>query len=233
MSKTCLALVRHGQSLWNQKNLFTGWTDIDLSRKGREEARLAGRFLKEQGLVFDFAYSSVLKRAIRTLWIILDEMDLMWIPVTKTWRLNERHYGALQGRDKNQMREKYGEEQVQKWRRDWTLKPPAIRKRTLNPKIYKDLTPPTGESLKDTQERLLPFWKQTVDPVIRNKKSVLISAHGNSLRALIKHIENISDDETASLNVSTGQPLIYFVSPETGALKKQLTTTQFGRSSRS
>ena len=209
MSKIHLVLIRHGQSQWNQENLFTGWTDIDLSQKGREEAQRAGLLLKKKGLTFDCAYTSVLKRAIRTLWIILDEMDLMWIPVIKTWRLNERHYGALQGKNKKHIIEQYGEEQVKKWRRDFITKPPEIREQTLHPKIYKNLTPPRGESLKDTQQRLLPFWKQTIQPMVQEKKSILISAHGNSLRALMKYLENIPDDEISSLDIPTGQPIIY------------------------
>ena len=203
-------LIRHGQSLWNQQNRFTGWTDIDLSRQGREEARRAGILLKEKGLIFDCAFTSVLKRAIRTLWIILDEMDLMGIPVTKTWRLNERHYGALQGQNKTSIMKKYGKAQLQKWRRGFTTNPPELREeQTLNPRIYENFTPPRSESLKDTQERLIPLWKEIVHPIILKKKSVLIAAHGNSLRALIKHLENISDNDISSLNIPTGQPLIY------------------------
>lgn len=214
MSKIHLVLIRHGQSQWNQENLFTGWTDIDLSQKGQEEARTAGLLLKEKGLTFDCAFTSVLKRAIRTLWIILDEMNLMWIPVIKTWRLNERHYGALQGKNKKHIMEQYGKDQVQKWRRDFTTPLPEIREQTLHPKIYKNVTPPLGESLKDTQDRLLPFWKEIIQPQIQEKKSLLIAAHGNSLRALVKHLENIPNDEISSLDIPTGQPIIYSVNPK-------------------
>ena len=214
-------LIRHGQSQWNQENLFTGWTDIDLNQKGREEARIAGLLLKEKGLTFDCAFTSVLKRAIRTLWIILDEMDLMWIPVIKTWRLNERHYGSLQGKNKNHIMEQYGKNQVQKWRRGFTTKPPEMREQTLHPKIYKNVTPPAGESLKDTQERLLPVWKEAIQPKIQEKKSLLIAAHGNSLRALIKHLENIPNDEISSLDIPTGQPIIYSVNAK-GSFSREM-----------
>ena len=221
MSKTHLVLIRHGQSQWNQKNLFTGWTDIDLNQKGQEEAQKAGLLLKEKGLTFDCAFTSVLKRAIRTLWIILDEMDLMWIPVIKTWRLNERHYGALQGKNKNHIMEQYGKDQLQKWRRDFSIKPPLLEgKQVFHPKIDKNLTLPRGESLKDTQNRLLPFWKQTILPMIQEKKSVLIVAHGNSLRALIKHLENISDSKIPSLNIPTGKPIIYSLDSRGTILQK-------------
>ena len=221
MSKTNLVLIRHGQSQWNQKNLFTGWTDIDLSQKGQEEAKKAGLLLKEKGLTFDCAFTSVLKRAIRTLWIILDEMDLMWIPVIKTWRLNERHYGALQGKNKNHIMKQYGKDQLQKWRRNFSTKPPLLEgKQVFHPKIDKNLTLPRGESLKDTQNRLLPFWKQTILPMIQEKKSVLIVAHGNSLRALIKHLENISDSEIPSLNIPTGKPIIYSLNSKGTILQK-------------
>ena len=210
--KTHLVLIRHGQSQWNQKNLFTGWTDIDLSQKGKEEAKKAGLFLKEKGLTFDYAFTSVLKRAIRTLWIILDEMDLMWIPVTKSWKLNERHYGALQGKNKKLIMEEYGEDQLQKWRRDFSTKPPLLENNQApHLKIYKNLTPPYGESLKDTQERLLPFWRQTIQPRLQEGNSVLIAAHGNSLRALVKHLESISDNEITQLNIPTGKPIIYSI----------------------
>ena len=221
MSANHLVLIRHGQSLWNQQNRFTGWTDIDLNQQGREEARQAGLLLKEKGLVFDCAFTSVLKRAIRTLWIILDEMDLMGIPVIKTWRLNERHYGALQGQNKDSIMEQYGKDQLQKWRRDFIIKLPELQeKQILHPQIYKNLTPPRSESLKDTQKRLLPVWKETIQPLILEKKSVLISAHGNSLRALIKHLENISDKNISSLNIPTGQPLIYSLDSKGSILRK-------------
>ena len=222
MPKIHLALVRHGQSLWNEQGRFTGWTDIDLSRKGGEEARQAGRLLKKKGVDFDFAFCSVLKRSIRTLWIILDEMDLMWIPVTKSRLLNERHYGALQGQKKEKVIERYGKEQVQEWRRGFSEKPPKGRPGRLNPKIYGDLkTAPEGESLKDTLNRLTPLWEQSALPLIRRNKSILISAHGNSLRALTKRLETISDSAISSLNIPTGQPVLYTLNSTGRILSKE------------
>lgn len=211
-----LVLVRHGESLWNKENRFTGWTDIDLSEKGIEEARSAGRLLKEQGFVFDVAFTSVLKRAIRTLWIILDEMDLMWIPIQNSWRLNERHYGALQGLNKSEMAAKYGEEQVHIWRRSYDIRPPALERNDprfpgFDPR-YSDLKPdelPATECLKDTVARFLPYWHETIAPTIKAGKRVVIVAHGNSLRALVKYLDTISEEKIVALNIPTGMPLVY------------------------
>jgi 2,3-bisphosphoglycerate-dependent phosphoglycerate mutase len=211
-----LVLLRHGESIWNKENRFTGWTDVDLSEKGREEAKKAGQVLKEKGFTFDLAYTSVLKRAIRTLWIVMDEMDLMWIPVYRSWRLNERHYGALQGLNKSEIAAKYGEDQVLMWRRSYDIQPPALLETDPhypgNDPRYKELDPrdiPLTECLKDTVRRFLPFWHQTLAPVIKSGKKVLIAAHGNSLRALVKYLDNISDQEIVGLNIPTGLPLVY------------------------
>ena len=211
-----LVLLRHGESVWNQENRFTGWTDVDLSDKGREEAREAGRLLKEQGYSFDVAFTSVLKRAIRTLWIVLDEMDLMWIPVIRDWRLNERHYGALQGLNKAETAARYGEPQVKLWRRSYDIRPPALE--ASDPRYpghdprYRGLTAeqlPLTECLKDTVARFLPCWHEAVAPAVRGGQRVLITAHGNSLRALVKYLDNIPDAEIVELNVPTGVPLVY------------------------
>ena len=211
-----LVLLRHGDSVWNKENRFTGWTDVDLSGKGIDEARDTGRLLSESGFVFDVAFTSVLKKAIRTLWIVLDEMDLMWIPVMRSWRLNERHYDALQGLNKAETAKIYGEEQVHLWRRSYDVRPPALEKTDPrypgNDPRYKDLSEdelPLAESLKDTLERLLPYWHDTIAPTVNSRKKVLIVAHGNSLRALIKYLDNISDDEIVDLNIPTGMPLVY------------------------
>lgn len=211
-----LVLLRHGESVWNRENRFTGWTDVDLSEKGLTEAHKAGKILREEGFVFDKAYTSVLKRAIRTLWITLDEMDLMWIPVSRSWRLNERHYGALQGLNKSETAVKYGEEQVFIWRRSYEIPPPPLEEGDeRNPKNdprYGDLKVeeyPLTECLKDTVERFLPYWNDEIAPAIRSGKRVLIAAHGNSLRALVKHLDNISDNEISQLNIPTGVPLVY------------------------
>jgi 2,3-bisphosphoglycerate-dependent phosphoglycerate mutase len=208
--------VRHGESVWNKKNVFSGWTDVDLSLKGIEEARNSGRMLKDSGFIFDIAFTSVLKRAIRTLWIVLDEMDLMWIPIKNSWRLNERCYGALQGLNKSEMVKKHGEKQVLIWRRSFDVKPPALDKADTrfpgNDPRYRDLRDeelPLTESLKDTYERALPYWKNTIIPEIKSGKKTLIVAHGNSMRALIKYIDKISNDEIVKLNVPTGIPLVY------------------------
>lgn len=211
-----IVLLRHGESIWNKENRFTGWKDVDLSERGIAEAREAARLLTENSFTFDIAFTSVLKRAIRTLWIILDEMALMWIPVYKSWRLNERHYGALQGLNKREMAEKYGEEQVLIWRRSYDERPPALTKDDSrfpgkDPR-YKDLKAgelPFTESLKDTVMRLLPYWHNTIAPVLRERKRILIAAHGNSLRALVKYLDNISDQDVVQLNIPTGIPLIY------------------------
>ena len=211
-----LVLLRHGESLWNQENRFTGWTDIDLSPKGIEEARRSGQTLRDQGFVFDVAYTSVLKRAIRTLWWVLDEMDLMWIPVHRRWRLNERHYGALQGLNKIEMVEKHGEQQVKIWRRSYDVPPPPLdpddpRHPHHDPR-YRDLEPgeiPASECLKDTVGRFLPLWHQELAPRIREGQRLLIVAHGNSLRALVKYLDGISDEDIVELNIPTGIPLLY------------------------
>ncbi len=211
-----LVLIRHGESDWNRQNRFTGWTDVDLSEKGIDEAREGGRVLKREGFVFDVAFTSVLKRAIRTLWIVLDEMDLMWIPVHNSWRLNERHYGALQGLNKSETAEKFGEGQVKIWRRSYDIRPPELtrddpRYPGRDPR-YKDLSPedlPLTECLKDTVARFLPYWHETIARVIRTGKRVVIAAHGNSLRALVKYLDNISDEEIVELNIPTGMPLVY------------------------
>jgi 2,3-bisphosphoglycerate-dependent phosphoglycerate mutase len=213
---TKLVLLRHGESLWNKENRFGGWTDTDLSEKGIAEAKKAGQVLKEQGYTFDVAFTSVLKRAIRTLWIVLDVMDLMWIPVYRSWRLNERYYGALQGLNKSDTAAKYGEEQVLIWRRSYDVQPPAMDRRDErypgNDPKYRDLDAtelPLTESLKDTSNRVLPYWHEVITPAIKGGKRVLISAHGNSLRALVKHLDNLSDQDILSLNIPTGIPLIY------------------------
>jgi 2,3-bisphosphoglycerate-dependent phosphoglycerate mutase len=211
-----LILIRHGESLWNRENRFTGWKDIDLSHQGREEAHSAGRLLKEQGYMFDIAWTSVLKRAIRTLWTIQDEMDLMWIPVIRSWRLNERHYGALTGLDKAETAAKYGEEQVHIWRRSYNIPPPSFLPGNKdNPgydpryaEIPADKIPLT-ECLKDTVERFLPIWETDIAPAIRSGKRVLIAAHGNSIRALVKHLDQVSDTDITTLNIPTGIPLVY------------------------
>lgn len=213
---TKLVLVRHGESIWNKENRFTGWTDVDLSEKGREEAENAGKVLKADGYDFDLAYTSVLKRAIRTLWYIMDEMDLMWIPVIKDWRLNERHYGALQGLNKAETAAKHGEEQVKLWRRSYDIRPPALEESDErfpghDPK-YRSLSDeelPRTECLKDTVARFLPLWKNEISTQIKSGKKVLIVAHGNSLRALVKYLDNIPDEEIVGLNIPTGIPLVY------------------------
>jgi 2,3-bisphosphoglycerate-dependent phosphoglycerate mutase len=211
-----LVLLRHGESEWNQENRFTGWTDVDLSEKGMQEAKKAGQLMKEAGLDFDIAYTSVLKRAIRTLNLATDVMDLLWIPVIKSWRLNERHYGALQGLNKAETAAKYGDEQVHVWRRSYDIQPPALTKederfpghdRRYSDMDKKDL--PLTECLKDTVVRFLPFWHETIAPSILAGQRVLIAAHGNSLRALVKYLDNIPDDEIAELNIPTGVPLVY------------------------
>ncbi len=211
-----LVLLRHGESIWNKENKFTGWTDIDLSKKGILEARKAGKVLKQKGYTFDIAYTSVLKRAIRTLWLVLDEMNLMWLPIINTWHLNERHYGALQGLRKDQMAKKYGEEQVHIWRRSYDIRPPALK---TTEKIYMDNEPkyknlskikiPFSECLQDTVSRVMPYWNEVILPEINLGKKVLIVAHGNSLRALVKHLDNISDEDIPNLNIPTGIPLVY------------------------
>jgi 2,3-bisphosphoglycerate-dependent phosphoglycerate mutase len=211
-----VVLLRHGESTWNKENLFTGWTDVDLSEKGVEEAKEGGRVLREQGYVFDIAFTSVLKRAIRTLWIVMDEMDLMWIPVIRDWRLNERHYGALQGLNKSEMAEKFGEEQVKVWRRSYDTRPPALEetdpRNPSNDPRYAELSKeqiPLTECLKDTVARFLPCWHEVIAPTVQSGKRVIIAAHGNSLRALVKYLDNIPDDVIPGLNIPTGMPLVY------------------------
>ena len=221
-----LVLLRHGESVWNKENKFTGWTDVDLSEKGVEESKKAGQVLKEENYTFDVAYTSVLKRAIHTLWPVLDEMDLAWIPVYKSWRLNERHYGALQGLNKAKTAEKYGEEQVHKWRRSYDVQPPALTKdddrypgkeRMYGQLSEKEL--PLTESLKNTVERFLPYWHETIAPAIKEGKRVLIAAHGNSLRALVKHLDDVSNEEIVRLNIPTGIPLVYELDEDLKPLK--------------
>ena len=211
-----LVLLRHSESIWNKENRFTGWTDVDLSEEGIAEAKKAGQTLKEQGYTFDVAFTSVLKRAIRTLWLVLDEMDLMWIPVYLSWRLNEKHYGALQGLNKAEMAAKFGEEQVLMWRRSYDVQPPSLEKTDErypgNDPRYKDLDQkdiPLTECLKDTVNRFLPYWHEILAPVVKSGKWVIISAHGNSLRALVKYLDNISDEDIVKLNIPTGIPLVY------------------------
>jgi len=211
-----LVLLRHGESVWNKENRFTGWTDVGLTEQGAREALTSGQTLKREGYTFDIAYTSVLKRAIETLWIALREMDLMWIPVYRSWRLNERHYGALQGLNKAETAEKHGEEQVKIWRRSYDTRPPALtpddeRYPGSDPR-YADLTEdelPLTECLKDTVERMLPYWFDVIAPDVKAGKRVLIAAHGNSLRALVKHLDKVSDEEIVGLNIPTGIPLVY------------------------
>jgi len=225
-AKYKLVLVRHGQSTWNLENRFTGWTDVDLTELGCQEAQTGGQILREKGFTFDIAYTSVLKRAIRTLNIIQEEMDLEWIPVVRAWQLNERHYGALQGLNKSEMADKFGEEQVKIWRRSYDVPPPALELNDeRHPRFdrrYSDLTPaqlPATESLKITLERVLPYWHNTLAPVIKSGKRVLIAAHGNSIRAMVKYLDNISDKEIPELNIPTGIPLIYELDVELKPVK--------------
>lgn len=208
--------MRHGQSIWNHENRFTGWTDVDLTPQGIAEARYAGKVLRGAGFTFDLAYSSVLKRAIRTLWVALDEMDLMWIPVVCDWRLNERHYGTLQGFNKAETAARYGEQQVHLWRRSYDVAPdplefddPRVPFRDPHYAGLKREEIPLAESLKDTVARVMPLWNESIAPAIRAGKRILVSAHGNSLRALIKELDGLSDEEITKLNIPTGQPLVY------------------------
>jgi 2,3-bisphosphoglycerate-dependent phosphoglycerate mutase len=211
-----VVLLRHGQSTWNLENRFTGWTDVDLTPRGVEEARQSAQLLREEGYTFDVAYTSVLKRSVRTLWIVLDDMDLMWLPVVRHWRLNERHYGALQGLNKAETAELHGEEQVKLWRRSYSTPPPALdpedeRHPGHDPR-YAGLSAdelPRSESLKDTVDRFLPYWHETIAPDIRSGRRVLIVAHGNSLRALVKYLDDMSDEAIVGLNIPTGIPLVY------------------------
>ena len=223
-----LILLRHGESDWNRENRFTGWTDVDLSATGIEEAHRAGRILLEKGFTFDVAFTSLLKRAIRTLWIVLDEMDLMWIPVYRSWRLNERHYGALQGLNKAETAAQHGEKQVKVWRRSYDIRPPALE--PTDPRFpghdrrYADLTDrelPRTECLKDTVARFLPYWHEAIAPAIRAGQRVIIAAHGNSLRALVKHLDGVSDDAIVELNIPTGVPLLYELDDELRPLRHE------------
>jgi 2,3-bisphosphoglycerate-dependent phosphoglycerate mutase len=211
-----VVLLRHGESTWNQENRFTGWTDVDLTEKGRGEAKRAGQLLKQEGFTFDIAYTSLLKRAIRTLWMVQEEMDLLWIPVEKTWRLNERHYGALQGLNKAETAAQYGDQQVLIWRRSYNIPPPALtaddqRFPGHDPR-YADLGAqelPLTECLEDTVARFLPYWHETIAPAIQQGKRVVIAAHGNSLRALVKYLDHVSEEAIVELNIPTGVPLVY------------------------
>jgi 2,3-bisphosphoglycerate-dependent phosphoglycerate mutase len=211
-----LVLLRHGESVWNKENRFTGWTDVGLTDQGLREAREAGRVLRQEGFAFDVAHTSVLKRAIKTLWVVLEEMDLMWVPVFRSWRLNERHYGALQGLNKAETVDRHGMEQVQVWRRSYDVRPPALttddaRYPGRDPR-YADMAPdeiPLTECLKDTVERFLPYWHDAIAPAVRAGRQVLIAAHGNSLRALVKYLDDISPGEIVGMNIPTGIPLVY------------------------
>ncbi len=211
-----IVLLRHGESTWNKENRFTGWTDVDLSEQGIKEAKNAGQILKDEKYTFDIAFTSVLKRAIRTLWIVLDGMDLMWIPVERSWRLNERHYGALQGLNKAETAKKFGEEQVHIWRRSYDTQPPALEESDdrypgKDPR-YKGLSEtelPLTECLKDTVNRFVPYWEKSITPIVKTGQRVIITAHGNSLRALVKYLDKIPDEEIVGLNIPTGIPLVY------------------------
>jgi 2,3-bisphosphoglycerate-dependent phosphoglycerate mutase len=222
-----LVLLRHGESTWNKENRFTGWTDVDLSEKGRQEAKEAGVVLKAEGYTFDVAYTSVLKRAIRTLWTVMDEMDLMWIPVHRSWRLNERHYGGLQGLNKAETAAKFGEQQVKIWRRSYDVPPPPLepddeRYPGRDPR-YRSLTQqelPLTECLKDTVARFLPLWHETIAPAIQRNEKVLIAAHGNSLRALVKYLDKVPESEIVELNIPTGMPLVYELDDELNPLNR-------------
>jgi 2,3-bisphosphoglycerate-dependent phosphoglycerate mutase len=221
-----LVLVRHGQSTWNLENRFTGWTDVGLTDLGKEEAHEAGRLLREGGYMFDVAYTSVLKRAIKTLWIIMEEMGMEWLPVYRAWQLNERHYGALQGLNKAETAEKFGDEQVHLWRRSYDVPPPALELTDeRHPKFdrrYAALTPeqlPATESLKITLERVLPYWHMVLAPAIKSGQRVLVAAHGNSMRALVKYLDGISDEEIPGLNIPTGVPLVYELSEDLRPIK--------------
>jgi len=216
MSTGKLLLLRHGQSIWNLENLFTGWVDVDLSEQGRQEAQEAGRLLKAEGIAFDIAFTSVLKRAIRTLWMALDEMDMMWLPVERTWRLNERHYGSLQGLNKTQTVEKHGADQVKIWRRSYDIPPPPLPQTDPgHPRFDRRYAGvpagemPSAESLKDTLARVLPFWNARIAPELLAGRNVLVAAHGNSLRAIVKMLDGMSDADIVELNIPTGVPLLY------------------------
>jgi 2,3-bisphosphoglycerate-dependent phosphoglycerate mutase len=245
---TRLVLLRHGESTWNKENRFTGWTDVDLTDKGREEAREAGRLLAAEGLSFDVAYTSLLRRAIRTLWIALDEMDLLWLETHKSWRLNERHYGALQGLNKAETAARHGEAQVKIWRRSYDIPPPPLEpddeRQAARDRRYAGLQPsqvPLTESLKDTVARFLPYWHETIAPQVLAGKRVLIAAHGNSLRALVKYLDDMSEQDIVDLNIPTGIPLVYelddrlkpvgkfYLGDQDAALKKAQAVANQGR----
>ncbi len=228
-----VVFIRHGESVWNLENRFTGWTDVDLSPNGLEEAREAGRLLKHSGYEFDYAFTSVLKRAIHTLWVIQDVMDLMWLPVQKDWRLNERHYGALQGLNKAEVADHYGEEQVHQWRRGFAVKPPELgdgdprladhdRRYADVPQVAQMRT----ESLQDTMHRAIQSWEEVIVPQIRAGKRVLLAAHGNSLRALVKHLEQVSDEAIMELNIPTGEPLVYEFDDNFGVMDRYYLSEQ-------
>ncbi|MHA2294648.1 MAG: 2,3-diphosphoglycerate-dependent phosphoglycerate mutase [Candidatus Hodarchaeales archaeon] len=221
-----LVLLRHGESTWNKENRFTGWTDVDLTDKGIKEAKEAGILLKKEGLVFDVAFTSILKRGIKTLWLVLDEMDLVWIPVYRSWKLNERHYGALQGLFKSEMVEKHGEKQVLIWRRSYDVRPPALTREDPrypghDPRYAGMITKvlPLAECLKDTVTRVMPYWNEVIVPTIKKGRRVLIAAHGNSLRALVKHLDGVPEDEIVHLNIPTGIPLVYELDEDLKPLK--------------
>ncbi len=221
-----LVLVRHGESLWNRENRFTGWTDVDLTERGREEAKWAGDILLKEGYRFDVVYTSVLKRAIRTMWIVLDQMDAMWLPVHRSWRLNERHYGALQGLNKAETAAKFGEAQVLEWRRAYATPPPPLEtsdeRYPGNDRRYAEVDKsdlPLTECLKDTVERFLPYWQEEIEPRVRKGENVLIVAHGNTLRALVQYLDHISEEEIVGLNIPTGVPLVYELEEVDGKLK--------------
>jgi 2,3-bisphosphoglycerate-dependent phosphoglycerate mutase len=223
-----LVLLRHGQSVWNKENLFTGWADVGLTEQGMNEARSAGRILKSEGYGFDLAFTSVLKRAIKTLWLALEEMDQMWIPIQNSWRLNERHYGALQGLNKQETVDLYGPEQVHIWRRSYDTPPPALspddKRSPKGDPRYAALTPaelPLTECLKDTVARVLPYWLDTIAPAVKSGKRVIIASHGNSIRALVKYLDKISDDEIVDLNIPTGVPLVYQLNDDLSPVGKR------------
>ena len=222
-----LVLLRHGESTWNKENRFTGWTDVDLTDQGRQEAKAAGQVLKKDGFSFDRAYCSVMKRALRTLWIVLDELDELWIPVEKTWRLNERHYGGLQGLNKSETAAQYGEDQVLVWRRSYDIPPPPLEKSDErypghDPR-YRDVPAadlPLTECLKDTVDRFLPYWHEVIAPQVKAGKKVVIAAHGNSLRALVKYLDDLSEEEVLKLNIPTGIPLVYELDDQLQPIKR-------------
>jgi 2,3-bisphosphoglycerate-dependent phosphoglycerate mutase len=221
-----VVLLRHGESVWNKENVFTGWTDVDLGPEGIEQAKRAGQLLKKAGFSLDIAYTSLLKRAIRTMWLVLDEMNLMWIPDHKSWRLNERHYGALQGLNKAKTAEEYGEDQVKIWRRSYDIQPPALedtdQRHPSNEKAYQELhdcVVPRTESLQDTYARVMPYWTDTIIPSIRQGKQVIVVAHGNTIRALAKHLDNMSNEEVLELNIPVGEPLVYELDERFRAIK--------------